>query len=239
MAVYSIRPGSDNGRQAYITGNQGQYDGVVKNPKVRYARNAIRNFHDYASYRMPKTEYPNLDDLSKLSDDQFEQKMAQLDEALQASDKVLKEIPPLDYTVKYLPGKTTYDNLDIVALIGAAYEDMGKKSSLGTFVLTSKLQKTFASENISADVLDLNKDGKIDTGEYATSILAADMLSKGGLEVKTIDGKITSKGHLELLSLFNKKNDRFASSVFNFLHGFYDLDSAKDSFYKNPNNRVK
>ena len=29
MAIYAIRPGNDYGRQAYITGNYGQYDGII------------------------------------------------------------------------------------------------------------------------------------------------------------------------------------------------------------------
>lgn len=239
MAVYSIRQGNDNGRQAYITGNNGVYNGKIKNPNVRYARNAINNLHQYASYRMPQIEYPDLENISKISDEQFDEKMEQLGFSLYMTDKAIKSIPPLDYTVKYLSGKTNHDNLDRVALIGAAYEDMERNSSLPTAALSGRLRMTFLSDNISADVLDLNKDGEIDTGEYASSILAADMLSKDSLDISAINGKITQKGHLNLLSFFNKKNEPLASKVFNFLHGFFNLDEAKDEFAKNPNNSVK
>ena len=239
MAVYSIRQGNDDGRQAYITGNKGIYNGKIKNPNVRYARNAINNFHQYASYRMPDIEYPDLDNITKLSDEQFDDKMEQIGFSLYMTEKARKSMPPLDYTVKYLSGKTNYDNLDRVALVGAAYEDMERNFSLPTDALSSRLKRTFNSDNISADVLDLNKDGEIDTGEYASSVLAADMLSKDSLDIKTINGKITQKGHLNLLSFFNKKNEPLASKVLNFLHGFYDLDEAKDEFAKNPNNSAK
>lgn len=239
MAIYSIRQGNDDGRQAYITGNHGRYDGIVRNSKVRYARNAMANLREYASYRMPKVTFPDLTNLSGLSDDKFERKMSELSEALEKSQAVRKGMPPLDYTVKYLSGKAGMNSeIDTVALLGAAFEDLGRKLSVGTEKMTKDLQKTFNSKNASADVLDLDKNGRIDIAEYATSILAADMLSKASLEKKDIDGKITKDGHMRLISFFNKRNNYLPERVFGHLYDFFALDLAKKEFMKNPNNRA-
>lgn len=239
MAVFAIRQGQNGDRQAYITGNHGKYDGVIKNRRLRYARNAISNFEQYALYRMPKVKYPDLEGLADFSDDKFERKMAQLDRALDMSAKARKSMPPIDYTLKYLPKKVDHNTVDTLAVIGAAFEDMGKRVQIGTAAFTKKLQKVFNSDRISADVLDLNKDGKIDVGEYASSILAADMLSKNSVEMKSIDGTINQTGHFNLIGFLNKRNDYFPSRVFQYLHDFFALDRAKEEFLSNPNNMVK
>lgn len=239
MAIYSIRSGSDDGRQAYITGNYGRYNDVVFSPRVKYARNAINNFHQYAAYRMPKVKYPDLSDISKLSDDKFEKKMAQLSDSLEASRQARKSMPPMDYTIKYLPGKVDVNTVDTVALLGAAYEDMGRKLSVGTEALTKSLQKTFKTDKASAAALDLDKDGRIDVAEYASSILAADMLSSGSLSEKDINGQINKDGHLRLLSFFNKRNNYLPERVFGHLYDFFALDNAKEEFMKNPNHRAR
>ena len=103
MAGFVIRKGSDEGRQAYITGNRGRYDELIKNPRVRYARNAMSNLKEYASYRMPKVKYPNLSGIAKVSDDVFEQKLKELDNSIMASETALQSMPPLSYTIRYLP----------------------------------------------------------------------------------------------------------------------------------------
>lgn len=239
MAVFAIRQGQDDGRQAYITGNHGKYDGVVRNSGVRYARNAMANFNQYASYRMPKIKFPDLSNLSKLSEDKFETKMEQLEAAIEASKKLRQKMPPLDYTVKYLPGKANINTLDTVAVIAAAFEDMGRKLSVGTEALTKRLQKSFATDKISAAALDIDKDGRIDVAEYAASVLTADMLSSGSLDKKDINGKITRDGNMRLLSFFNKRNNYLPERVFGHLYDYFALDEAKQEFMQNSNNRIK
>ncbi len=239
MAIFAIRSGNDDGRQAYITGNQGKYDGIVRNPRVRYARNAMNNLQEYASYRLPKVKYPDLSNISNLSEDKYEKKMAQLEEALEASQKARKTMPPLDYTIKYLPGKVDINTVDTVALLGAAFEDMGRKLSISTDVLTKQLQKTFRTDKVSAAALDLDKNGRIDVAEYGASILTADMLSSASLDKKDINGKINKEGHMRLLSFFNKRNSYLPERVFGHLYDFFALDNAKEEFMKNPNNRIK
>ena len=198
-----------NGQKAaYIDGAHGCYDGKVKNKNVRYGRNAVANFREYGSCRMPQTaELPDLSNLSKLDDDQFDKTLAALDKVLAESDTALKSMPPLAVTLKYMPGKPNYLSLNAFALLGAAFEEMGKKHRISTQEMTENLRKAFSpykpvdtshlteqerkiagplsasktpdASKLSADALDINEDGFVDIAEYATSILTSDILSKG------------------------------------------------------------
>ena len=198
-----------NGQKAaYIDGSHGCYDGKIRNPNTRYGRNAVANFREYGFYRMPQTsELPDLSNLSKLDNDQFDKTLAALDKVLAESDEALKGVPPLAVTLKYMPGKPNYLSLNTNALLGAAFEEMGKKFRISTQEMTESLRKAFKpyepvdtshlaekeretlgtlpapktpnASKISAEALDLDEDGFIDLGEYAASILTSDILSKG------------------------------------------------------------
>ena len=93
----------------------------------------------------------------------------------------------------------------------------------------------------NADILDINKDDKIDVGEYAASILASDMLSRGASEVQldNIEGNITNDGIRRLSKLFDKKNAKKGERVFNLLHSFFTLDAFKDKFIFDANSTQK
>ena len=243
VASFSIIGGNGKEQQAYVTGDKGKYDGVVQNPAVRYSRNAIENFIKYkeqvVSQKAPTMTLPNLRNLDKLSDEEFDKTIAELDAAIQKSHDAIVAMAPLDYTLKYLPGTVNPENIDTAALLGAAYEEMGKNTSIETSVLTRQLQRTFNTDNISAEPLDLDSNGKIDIAEYASSILVTDMLSDGSLDKKDIDGKINNKGHQKLLGFFDKYNNPEAQKVLRDLHISFSLDKAKEEFVKNPNNVAK
>lgn len=198
-----------NGQKtAYIDGAHGPYDGKVKNKNVRYGRNAAANLKAYSSYSMPKTQdLPDLKNLSALDNDQFEKTLASLDKVLAEGDSALDSMPSLPVTLKYMPGKPNYLSLNTAALLGAAFEEMGKRPRVQTSELTEKLRKAFApytpldtshltekereilgslpapkipnSSKLSADALDIDEDGFVDIAEYAASILSSDILSKG------------------------------------------------------------
>ena len=101
--------------------------------------------------------------------------------------------------------------------------------------------KTPNASKISAEALDLDEDGFIDVGEYATSILTSDILSKGknpfaDFSADKIDGTITDEGMTRLLSFFNKKNKAQARQKFTHLHNFFNLDLKKCKFVSEADN---
>lgn len=151
-------------------------------------------------------------------------------------------MPPLAFEYRYIPeGK--YSTL---ALMGNAYEELGKK----TEVSVEELNKKFADVNkeigqksgaeLCADALDLNNDGKVDLAEYATSTMATDMLDsldeKTMPTVNNIDGVITNKGENAALKLYTKNNIQPAKQIFTNLYNTFNLNNAMNEFKSNQNN---
>lgn len=151
-------------------------------------------------------------------------------------------MPPLAFEYRYVPdGK--YSTL---ALMGNAYEELGKK----TEVSVEELNKKFADTNkeigqksgveLCADALDLNNDGKVDLAEYATSTMATDMLDsldeKTMPTVNNIDGVITNKGENSALKLYTKNNIQQAKQIFTNLYNTFNLNNAMNEFKSNQNN---
>ena len=151
-------------------------------------------------------------------------------------------MPPLAFEYRYVPdGK--YSTL---ALMGNAYEELGKK----TEVSVEELNKKFADTNkeigqksgveLCADALDLNNDGKVDLAEYATSTMATDMLDsldeKTMPTVNNIDGVITNKGENAALKLYTKNNIQPAKQIFTNLYNTFNLNNAMNEFKSNQNN---
>lgn len=151
-------------------------------------------------------------------------------------------MPPLAFEYRYVPdGK--YSTL---ALMGNAYEELGKK----TEVSVEELNKKFADTNkeigqksgveLCADALDLNNDGKVDLAEYATSTMATDMLDsldeKTMPTVNNIDGVITNNGENAALKLYTKNNIQPAKQIFTNLYNTFNLNNAMNEFKSNQNN---
>lgn len=126
------------------------------------------------------------------------------------------------------------------ALLGEAYIEMGGKTSMKTEELTGIMQEAFG-DIVSADVLDIDKNGEIDLAEYSTSILLSDYLSSDSNPYgkEQIDGIITEKGELASLPYANKKNETIASKVFKDIFETYSLDEAQDKFLGNSNTLYK
>lgn len=151
--------------EAYITGDKGANDNL-SNSSIKYGRNSVNNRSEYLDkIKSAQLNLPNLSNAKYLQDDEFKKRT---DDALVALDKENK-LPPLKFVMKYLPQNVDYKNLDKMALLGAAFEEMGKKLSIGVDELSAKLQLAFG-KNINAKAVDINNDGKIDIGEYATTI---------------------------------------------------------------------
>ena len=118
--------------------------------------------------------------------------------------------------------------IDKQAVLGAAYEEMGKVKEIGV----KELDSNFApDETFTSEALDINKDGKIDIAEYGTSYLAADMLSKSDTpNTSNIDGTINKKGFDALLAYTQKSNAAAAAKLYSNIYNTYNLGEAKNEF---------
>jgi len=137
---------------------------------------------------------------------------------------------------KYMPGQIKDGQIDKMALMGAAYEEMGKHTSIPTSLLTKLTQKS-SGENTNADAIDLNKDGRIDIGEYSTTILVSDALSRGDkITPDNIKGIVTNEGLNKSLVFANKKNFDMAYKTYSALYDYYNLGCAQYNFISDKNN---
>lgn len=217
--------------KAHITGDKGAYD-RLNNSSIKYGRNAVSNHFEYSEQiKSAALDLPDLANLKGLSEDEFAKKV---DEASSSLDKK-DNSPPLNLVMKYLPQNVDYKNLDKLALLGAAFEEMGKKLSISVDEMTSKLQSAFG-KNVSAKAVDVNNDGQIDVGEYATTILIEDMLgeNQNALEAKNINGEITSDGQKASAIYINQTNYAEASKEYKAIHESFGLEAAKNEFLKTP-----
>jgi len=201
------------GEQRVITGQSGYYDGKVKDENVRYGRNATHNM--------------------QLSEKEFQKNFADLDAEVEI---------PLDYKYTYSPN----GKVNAQALLGTAYEELGAKS-VPVDTLTQAVKGTVTradlKEKASAESLDLNKDGKIDVAEYATSLLTADMLTTNAdynsLSPKDATGEISRTGIQRSLPFFNKDTLKVSQDFFKALYQHWNLGKEQENFFANPNNLVK
>lgn len=210
---------------AKIDGSKGKYDGKVSNPSVKYGRNAVENYFTYLEQPIvadPMNAAPILD--FGLSPDAAKNNADKLEKFLKENDEYLKALPPLEFEYRYMPT----GSVDKMALLGAAYEEMGKVKELDVKELDSKFapDTTFTSAS-----LDINKDGKVDIAEYSSSILAADMLSKSDTpDPANIDGTINRKGFNAVLAYTQKSNAAAAAALYSKIYNNYNLGEAKKEF---------
>lgn len=219
---------------AIMNGNNGIYDNKIQNPSVKYGRNAASNNFEYLKKlkgsmstmppQMQSTTGGNLlkSHITELKTDQL----------VKYNNEFLASLPQLDFEYQYMPeGK-----LDKMALLGAAFEEMGKKLTMGVEELTQKLKP--AIPTASAKALDINNDNQIDVTEYAASILSADMLSKNPnmLDAKNITGKINKQGLYNNIAYVMPQNEAIAKEEFRKIYQTFDLNSAGREFQSSPSN---
>ncbi len=143
-------------------------------------------------------------------------------------------MPPLKFEYRYMPN----GKLDKLALMGNAYEELGKKTEVKTEELTATLQE-FGGDRFSAEAIDINKDGYIDVAEYATTTLTEDALSstKGfNVDPNKVDGIINNEGSNKTFALNLKSNAKMASEIYSKLYNEFGLDKAQEEFLSNDNN---
>ena len=78
-------------------------------------------------------------------------------------------------------------------------------------------------DTMTAEPLDINKDGKIDKSEYAANIIAADLLSKDTTNPIEADGVINPKGLNAVLEYSLKSNAAAAAELYKNIYDTYNL----------------
>ncbi len=244
MSFYLLKTAPNNTRYAYIDGSSGHYDKKIMHPHVRYGRNAVSNYEKYTDFRAQRMNAPVI------KEDSFVKTMETPDETVVMVVKKRKKTPkeaPSNFELKYMPGQINHLNLNVMALLGAAFQEMGRKASITKEELSQRLVNKFKdvkpvdAAQLNTDVLDINGDEKIDIAEYASSILVSDMLSRDipGIKLENIKGSVNKNGLSRLSEFFNKENEEKASRVFNALYYNFHLNSKRQSFIFDKNNLIK
>lgn len=227
-----------------INGSTGIYDSTINNSSVRYGRNAVNNQQNYLkSFDITSSKLPKIKStkLLGLSDDKFSKKLQQINSSLETLDKALEL--PLDYELRYQP-ESKKGTVDTMALMGAAYEQLGQKASISVRKATNMMKKSFSQfkNMVSAKALDVNKDRKIDLSEYASYMIASDMLSteptSSDLKRANITGTITNQGENASYALFNKGIEETARNIFKSIQSDFNLTKAQTEFTSEPNNLI-
>lgn len=216
-----------------INGNNGVYDGIIKDNSVRYGRNAVDNNINYMAQPLLSDNYATAPILDFLPTDEADEKNAEkINKFIKKNDEYLNALPPLEFEYRYMPegGK-----IDTKALLGAAYEEMGVKE----LPLDEFESKFVLSESMTAEPLDVNKDGKIDIAEYGANILATDVLSKGTTDITKADGTINSKGLNAVLEYSKKSRAEAAANLYSSLYNAHKLNEAYNEFTSDENNLIK
>ena len=221
------------GDTAHITGLFGKYDGIIQNPSARFGRNAVNNHINYLQeYHQEPVECAPFEE-----GDTFEKKVEKVEKFIDDLKTSADMMPPINFKLKYMPN-TQKGKVDCDALMGAAFEEMGQKYSIPTPMLDKQLNPEGQDVEIDAYALDLNHDGKVDIGEYSTSILLSDALSNDSEQFSTdnITGTVTNKGENAMLAQYAHNPNNIAYQTYSYLYQFYNLGSAAQQFAQNPNN---
>ena len=214
-----------------IDGSRGKYtEENVKNPSVRYGRNAVQNFYAYMEQPIvcDNNATPPILDFGT-NQNAADKNIEAMEKYAKANDDYFKSLPPLEYEYRYMPNIHKKGEIDKDALLGAAYEEMGRRKAIEV----KEIDQTFGiTEDYTSAPMDLNKDGKIDLGEYSTSILASDMLSKSTDKIspENIDGTINQKGHSAVQDYAKKSNAEKATMLYSYLYDKYNLHDASKTF---------
>ena len=113
--------------------------------------------------------------------------------------------------------------IDKKALLGAAFEEMGGVKELPVKEFE---RRYIVDDSMTAEPLDINKDGKIDIAEYGANIMAADILSKGTTDPMKVDGTINAKGHNAILEYKKKSNAAAAAKLYSNIYNTHKLGNT-------------
>lgn len=226
--------------RAYIDGSKGYYDGKVLNPSVRYGRNAIDNYKNY----LADFSYDAGNSSDTFESNKKTKKL--IKNPIDAIKQLFyKKNPPEGYNNRYTPYETNYRFLDKFALMGSAYEQMDENISMPTSEFTKRLQ-AMSDANwgegeiiLDGEVLDLNRDGKIDLAEYSASIILEDALSKDEIfDEHNVTGCVTEKGEDRAIDYFEPYNYTNSRITFKKIYRTFHLEKAQERFLADKNNLV-
>ncbi len=191
-----------------INGAVGKYD--------NYGKNAVENHLQHLEAPLindKQTPAPILD--FRPTEEAQVNNIQALERFADENDAYLNALPPLEYEYRYMPEGT----FDKKALLGAAEEEMQTKElSVEEFE-----NRYLLDDSMTAEPLDINKDGKIDNSEYAANIVATDLLSKGTTDPMKADGSINSKGMNAILEYSKKSNAAAAAKLYADIYNTYNL----------------
>ena len=212
-----------------VDGASGKYNnGAVTNPSVQYGRNAVENYYSYMEKPLTAEDNvtPPILDFST-NPNATDNNINKMEKYVKDNDDYLNALPPLEFEYRYMPNLHKKGDVDRGALLGAAYEELGKRKE----VSVQEMSQVFTNgSDLTIEPLDINKDGKIDIAEYSTNILTADMLSKSEKpDTANIDGTINNKGMERVMKYAQKSNAEAAANLYTGLYNKYNLaDAVKD-----------
>lgn len=210
-----------------VNGNNGRYDGQVTDESVKYGRNAVDNHLKQMQAPLVNDNYatPPIFDFSPTTE-AGEKNLKAMENFANKNDAYLNSLPPLEYEYRYMPNVVN-GRIDKKALLGAAFEEMGGQRELSV----AEFEKRYiVDDSMTAEPLDINKDGKIDVAEYGANILAADILSKGTTDPMKADGTINAKGHNSILEYTKKSNAAAAAKLYSNIYNAHKLGSTINQF---------
>ncbi len=182
-----------------VNGLNGKYD--------NYGKNAVENHLQYMETPLANDSHKTAPILDfKPTEEALNNNTKSLEKFIDENDAYLNSLPPLEYEYRYMPeGK-----FDKASLLAAAEQEMqAKELSVEEFEYRYLIDDT-----MTAEPLDINKDGKIDNSEYAANIVAADILSKDSTDPAQADGIITPKGLNAVLEYSKKSNAAAAANLY-------------------------
>ena len=206
-----------------VNGAKGPYDNKITDPSVKYGRNAVENHVSYMETPLVN-DVPNSAPILNfsMSPQASENNIKSLETFIEKNDAYLNSLPPLEYEYRYMPNIVN-GQIDKKALLGAAYEEMGGVKELPVKEFEYRYM---IDDTMTAEPLDINKDGKIDISEYGANILATDVLSKGTTDVTKVDGTINTKGMNAILAYTKKSNAQAAANLYSKLYNTYGLNNS-------------
>ena len=209
-----------------INGTSGKYDGIVKDDSVRYGRNVVENNTKYMETPLINdngTTAPILEFTPSEKND--EKNFQKIERFIDENDAYLKSLPPLEFEYRYLPNFSN-SKIDRKALYGVAYETMGAKE-LSTKDFESRY---LLNDKLTAEPIDINKDGKIDVAEYGANIVASDILSKGTEDITKADGTVNARGMNAILEYSQKSRATAATKLYTDIYNKYELGKELNEF---------
>lgn len=198
-----------------ITGYSGCYTGRVQNPSIAYGMNAANNMEIYTRKQAEQSgeRVASLQHIFDPADDETFVK------AVEGFSKKLEqdEFTPMKYRYQY--STVNEGEFDKLSLMGAAYEEMGRKKKISNRKMSDMINQAYFEPKtsdkkerpaFSAKVLDTNRNGQVEVDEYGAFLALSDIKSKdkNSTDVSIMDGNITDEGVQEALSYLavNTKN---------------------------------